>query len=158
MKLLSAHLLLPFLAVAIAAPSMLPTSPKACTDLTAFNTAITPLLNISLPPETPEVLLSDLQPRIAALSTFMQGYKDLMTTFVDATCTDTAGNIARLRSRQGGEMTCSMLEEMAQAQSEAQGLGSQAMAEATDAFMEGTNAQGQAMAQAIEDMQSAAGC
>ncbi|KAL4983356.1 hypothetical protein BDW68DRAFT_191383 [Aspergillus falconensis] len=69
-----------------------------CTDLSTFNNAIAPLLNLTPLGGTPEIMVSDVNRRLSAISSYVSGYQNMMNTFNMNNCAG-SGNTS-LQARQ----------------------------------------------------------
>ncbi|KAL4735381.1 hypothetical protein BDV11DRAFT_212034 [Aspergillus similis] len=74
------------LASPVSPPTTSPTNPLfafdlSCTELSTFNNAITPLLNLTPPSGTPEIMIPHVDQRLSAIGSFVSGYQTMMNTF-----------------------------------------------------------------------------
>ncbi|KAL4818811.1 hypothetical protein BDW67DRAFT_182385 [Aspergillus spinulosporus] len=74
------------LASPVSPPTTSPASPLfafdlSCTDLSTFNDAITPLLNLTPPSGTPEAMIPLVARRLSAIGSFVSSYQTMMNTF-----------------------------------------------------------------------------
>ncbi|KAL4998083.1 hypothetical protein BDV10DRAFT_185692 [Aspergillus recurvatus] len=53
----------------------------SCTDLSTFNNAMVPFLNLTPPSGTPEMMVPHVNRRLSAISSFVSGYQNMMNTF-----------------------------------------------------------------------------
>ncbi|KAL4764805.1 uncharacterized protein BDW70DRAFT_156466 [Aspergillus foveolatus] len=83
-------LLLNFFTGSLASPVSPPTTSPAtplfafdlsCTDLSTFNDAITPLLNLTPPSRTPEAMIPLVDQHLSAIVSFVSSYQTMMNTF-----------------------------------------------------------------------------
>ena len=74
------------LASPVSPPTTSPATPLfafdlPCTELSTFNDAITPLLNLTPPSGTPEAMIPLVDQRLSAIGSFVSSYQTMMNTF-----------------------------------------------------------------------------
>ncbi|KAL6238697.1 hypothetical protein BDW75DRAFT_237142 [Aspergillus navahoensis] len=72
-----------------------------CTELSTFNNAITPLLNLTTPSGTPQAMVPHVNRRLSAISSFVSGYQNMMNTFNMNNCAGSGHS--SLQARQGSQ-------------------------------------------------------
>ncbi|KAL4750353.1 hypothetical protein BDW72DRAFT_193962 [Aspergillus terricola var. indicus] len=79
------------LASPVSPPTTSPAAPLfdfdlSCTELSTFNNAITPLLNLTPSSRTPEVMIPHVDRHLSAIGSFVSGYQTMMNTFNMNSC------------------------------------------------------------------------